>query len=169
MGRRAKGVFRLRPIRASYSQRLKGAGFHFVQVIVDRLLGRPLKRVFQFLCCDFIHHLAVRLLLTYVLPYRGRFTRFYISILLHKYRYFLISACFPHKQPLYNFMQFHTAPRRNGVKMVYGKSDCRRENDTLLPPQKSNESSDEAHSHRHDRPTDMPMVVSFSAAFRGEY
>ena len=36
-------------------------------------------------------------------------------------------------------------------------------------PQKSNESSDETHSHRHDRPTDMPMVVSFSAAFRGEY
>ena len=31
-------------------------------------------------------------------------------------------------------MQFHTTPRRNGVKMVYGKSDCRRENDTLLPP-----------------------------------
>jgi len=28
-------------------------------------------------------------------------------------------------------MQFHTTPRRNGVKMVYGKSDCRRENDTL--------------------------------------
>ena len=45
-------------------------------------------------------------------------------------------ACFPHKQPLYNFMQFHTTPRRNGVKMVYGKSDCRRENDTLLPPPK---------------------------------
>ena len=43
---------------------------------------------------------------------------------------------FPHKQPLYNFMQFHTTPRRNGVKMVYGKSDCRRENDTLLPPPK---------------------------------
>ena len=36
-------------------------------------------------------------------------------------------------------------------------------------PQKSNESSDETHNHRHDRPTDMPMVVSFSAAFRGEY
>ena len=36
-------------------------------------------------------------------------------------------------------------------------------------PQKSNESSDGTHSHRHDRPTDMPMVVSFSAAFRGEY
>ena len=35
-------------------------------------------------------------------------------------------------------MQFHTTPRRNGVKMVYGKSDCRRENDTLLlPPQKN--------------------------------
>ena len=33
-------------------------------------------------------------------------------------------------------MQFHTTPRRNGVKMVYGKSDCRRENDTLLPPPK---------------------------------
>jgi len=36
-------------------------------------------------------------------------------------------------------------------------------------PQKSNGSSDKTHSHRHDRPTDMPMVVSFSAAFRGEY
>jgi len=36
-------------------------------------------------------------------------------------------------------------------------------------PKKSNESSDGTHSHRHDRPTDMPMVVSFSAAFRGEY
>ena len=34
-------------------------------------------------------------------------------------------------------MQFHTTPRRNGVKMVYGKSDCRRENDTLLPPPKN--------------------------------
>ena len=67
--------------------------------------------------------------------YRGWFTWFYISILLHKYRYFLISTCFPHKQPLYNFMQFHTTPRRNGVKMVYGKSDCGRENDTLLLPQ----------------------------------
>ena len=53
--------------------------------------------------------------------------------------------------------------------MVYEKLDCRRENDTLLLPQKSSESSDEAHNHRHDRPTDMPMVVSFSAAFRGEY
>ena len=66
-------------------------------------------------------------------------------------------------------MQFHTTPRRNGVKMVYGKSDCRRENDTTTAPKKSNESSDGTHSHRHDRPTDMPMVVSFSAAFRGEY
>ena len=66
-------------------------------------------------------------------------------------------------------MQFHTTPRQNGVKMVYEKLDCRRENDTLLLPQKSSESSDETHSHRHDRPTDMPMVVSFSAAFRGEY
>jgi hypothetical protein len=36
-------------------------------------------------------------------------------------------------------------------------------------PQKSSDSSDETHNHRHDRPTDMPMVVSFSAAFRGEY
>ena len=35
-------------------------------------------------------------------------------------------------------MQFHTTPRRNGVKMVYGKSDCRRENDTLLLPPKKN-------------------------------
>ena len=50
--------------------------------------------------------------------------------------------------------------------MVYGKLDCRRENDTLLLPQKSSESSDEAHNHRPNRPTDMPMVVSFSAAFR---
>ena len=66
-------------------------------------------------------------------------------------------------------MQFHTTPRRNGVKMVYGKSDCRRENDTLLLPKKSSESSDETHNHRHDRPTDMPMVVSFFVAFRGEY
>ena len=46
----------------------------------------------------------------------------------------MISAYFLHKFLLYNFMQFHTTPRRNGVKMVYGKSDCRRENDTLLPP-----------------------------------
>ena len=52
--------------------------------------------------------------------------------------------------------------------MVYEKLDCRCENDTLLLPQKSSESSDEAHNHRHDRPTDMPMVVSFFAAFRGE-
>jgi len=37
------------------------------------------------------------------------------------------------------------------------------------PPKKSSDSSDETHNHRHDRPTDMPMVVSFSAAFRGEY
>ena len=66
-------------------------------------------------------------------------------------------------------MQFHTTPRRNGVKMVYGKSDCRRENDTLLLPQKSSESSDETHNHRHDRPMDMPMVVSFFVASRGEY
>ena len=61
-------------------------------------------------------------------------------------------------------MQFHTTPRRNGVKMVYGKSDCRRENDTTTAPKKSNESSDGTHSHRHDRPTDMPMVVSFPVA-----
>jgi len=34
-------------------------------------------------------------------------------------------------------------------------------------PQKSNESSDETHSHRHDRPTDMPMVVSFFCCISG--
>jgi len=66
-------------------------------------------------------------------------------------------------------MQFYTVPRQNGVKMVYEKLDCRRKNDTLLLPQKSSESSDEAHNHRPNRSTDMPMVVSFSAVFRGEY
>ena len=77
----AKGVFSFakentpfespkRKAGASYSQCLLGAGFHFVQAIVDRLLGRPLKRVFHFLRCDLIHHLVVCLLLTYVLSYR---------------------------------------------------------------------------------------------------
>jgi hypothetical protein len=33
-------------------------------------------------------------------------------------------------------------------------------------PQKSNESSDETHSHRHDRPTDMPMVVLYKENHR---
>jgi len=32
-------------------------------------------------------------------------------------------------------------------------------------PKKSSDSSDETHNHRHDRPTDMPMVVSFLLHF----
>ena len=44
--------------------------------------------------------------------------------------------------------------------MVYEKLDCRRENDTLLLPRKSSESSDETHNHRPNRSTDMPMVDS---------
>jgi len=67
-------------------------------------------------------------------------------------------------------MQFHTTPRRNGVKMVYGKSDCRRENDTLLPPPKNRMKALMEH-------TAIGMTVQricrwlfhFSVAFRGEY
>ena len=62
-------------------------------------------------------------------------------------------------------MQFHTTPRRNGVWKIGLQA---RKWHTTTVPQKSSESSDETHNHRHDRPTDMPMVVSFFCCISGQ-